>query len=139
MPTMADDQRVMDRHAHDPAGLSELARNANIFPARFEVAGWMVVGDDDRGRVGEDRAFKDLSSTDNARSECPRVGDVDTDERVVGGEEQNEEDLPVCPFQEPAGYSGSIVGSADSGHLDIALADELDSVEWEGPVRTRAC
>ncbi len=69
---LGDDQMIVNGHAHQPLGLYQLPRDADVFSAGFRVARRMVVQADNRGGVSQNRCTKDSPRLDDARSQTAR-------------------------------------------------------------------
>jgi len=52
---------VVDGYVHNLTGLDELSGNLDIFSAWLRIAGGMLVGQDNRSRVGQYRRLEDLA------------------------------------------------------------------------------
>jgi hypothetical protein len=62
---LRDDQVIMDRNAHDLPGIRELARDPDILSTWFWVTGWVLMSQDESGRIGQDGRLENLARFDN--------------------------------------------------------------------------
>lgn len=124
--------------AHQFPGLDELTSDADIFTAWLQIPRRMVVRQDDRGSVCEDRHLKDLTRLDDGRSQTADADLRDPDHRVGRVKKHNNELLPifvmvvflqdVCDFLGrldllPVG-EGKVGFSNESGGVEGHVAEE---------------
>lgn len=93
---LAQDHVVVKRDVQNLARLGERARHLAVLPARRGVAGGVVVGDDDRGRVQQDRRLVDLTRVDDRGVDRPDRHDVVAQKDVPGIQAQDHELLAVA-------------------------------------------
>ena len=95
MAVFAQNDMIQQRDAEELGALAESLREDAIFLARGRVAGWVVMGTDERGGVHENEGFKHLSRMDDGESQRAHRDDIDADDPVFGIESADEELLAI--------------------------------------------
>ena len=91
MAVFAQNDMIQQRDAEELSALAESLREEAIFLARGRVAGWVVMGTDERGRIHQDQRLKDFTRMDDGQGQRADRDDIDPDDAVFGIESAHEE------------------------------------------------
>ena len=125
------DDVVKHLDSENLAGFRNLSCHANVFPARFGVAGWVIVRNDDSGALGDNRRAEYVSYRQDRCIERTHAGDVEADHAECRREEYNH-DLLLGALGEVRPHQLGDRLRATAAQLvlvaQVVLANELEAV-----------
>src|SRR5262245_48927192 len=136
MRPVAKNQVIEKPDAENIARLSESRRERDVLRRRLCYATRVVVADDDRGGVRDDRWLEDLAGMNDQGSQRSDRDDANADHPMLGIEERDGHLLAVEAFEERPEELRRGCGAAEGSGLVgvVGFTNELQSIERRGAV-----
>ena len=99
MAVFAQNDMIQQRDTEELSALAESLREDAIFLARGRVAGWVVIGTNESGRIHQDQRLKDFARMDNRQGQRTDRHDINANDAVFGIQSADEELLSIQPFK----------------------------------------